>query len=304
MMGKNESRFGGISRELRRNSWYYGLIAPALIILLVINIYPLLYSVYVSLTNYKLTGVKNLRFVGLKNYIDLFSNPDFLTALRNTTIYVVCAVTSELVYGLALAMLLYRLGPLGNTLLSFFLLPMMLTPVIVGIMWRFMYNYDFGMINFFLSKIGFGRVAFLSDSSRAIFYLCFVDLWQWSPYVTLLSYGALQSLPRDQIESASIDGAGSIRIFRHITLPFLSSTLWVCILVRIMDAIREYDKVYTMTMGGPGNATETASFYIYRQAFKFFKTGSASAASILLLIITIVISNIFIMRMRKNEYKN
>ena len=303
-MGKNQSKFDGISRDLRRNKWYYGLIAPTLILLLVVNIYPLLYSVYVSMTNYKLTGVKNLRFVGLKNYIDLFSNPDFLSSLRNTFVYVVCAVASEMVYGLALALLLYRLGDLGNTLLSFFLLPMMLTPVIVGIMWRFMYNYDFGMINFFLSKIGLPRVAFLSDGDRAIFYLCFVDLWQWSPYVTLLSFGALQSLPRDQIESASIDGAGSIRIFRHITLPYLSSTLLVCLLVRIMDAIREYDKVYTMTMGGPGNATETASFYIYRQAFKFFKTGSAAAASIVLLIITSIIANIFIKRMRKNEFKN
>ena len=303
-MDNRRTRSGPFSINLRRNGWFYGLIAPTIIILLLVNIYPLLYSVYVSLTNYKLTGVKTLKFVGLKNYISLFSNPDFLTALRNTLIYVVCAVVSELVYGLALALLLYRLGAVGNTLLSFFLLPMMLTPVIVGIMWRFMYNYDFGMINFFLSKIGLGRVAFLSDGNRAIFYLCFVDLWQWSPYVTLLTYGSLQSLPRDQVESASIDGAGSIRIFRHITLPFLSSTLWVCILVRIMDAIREYDKVYTMTMGGPGNATETASFYIYRQAFKFFKTGSASAASILLLIATIIISNIFIKRMRKNEYKN
>ena len=293
-----------IANDLRKNRWYYGLIAPTIIILLLINIYPLLYSVYVSLTNYKLTGVKTLKFVGLKNYIDLFGNADFLTSMRNTLLFVVCAVSSELVVGLALALLLYRLGPLGNTMLSFFLLPMMLTPVIVGIMWRFMYNYDFGMINFFLSKLGIERIAFLSDSGKAIFYLCFVDLWQWSPYVTLLTYGSLQSLPRDQVESANIDGAGVFRVFCHITLPFLSSTLWICTLVRIMDAIREYDKVYTMTMGGPGNATETASFYIYRQAFKFFKTGSAAAASIILLIITIIVSNIFIKRMRKNEYKN
>ncbi|MDO4547955.1 MAG: sugar ABC transporter permease [Clostridia bacterium] len=290
--------------DFNRSRWYYGLIAPTILVLLVVNIYPLLYSVYVSVTNYKLTGVKNLNFVGIKNYIDLLNNADFVNSMKNTLIYVVCAVTSELIVGLALALLLYRLGSAGNALLSFFLLPMMLTPVIVGIMWRFMYNYDFGMINRALSAIGLDRVAFLSDSSRAIFYLCIVDLWQWSPYVTLLTYGALQSLPRDQIESASIDGAGVFRTFRHITLPFLSSTLWVCTLIRIMDAIREYDKVYTMTMGGPGNATETASFYIYRQAFRFFRTGSAAAASIILLLITIIISNIFVKRMRKNEYKN
>lgn len=290
--------------DIRRNRWYYGLIVPTVAILLLVNIYPLLYSVYVSLTNYKLTGVKTLRFVGLGNYMALLGNADFLNAMKNTLIFVVCSVVSELVVGVGFALLLYRLGKAGNTLLSFFLLPMMLTPVIVGIMWRFMYNYDFGMINFVLSALRIERVAFLSDRYRAIFYLCVVDLWQWSPYVTLLVYGSLQSLPRDQLESAAIDGAGVMRSFRHITMPFLSQTLWVCTLIRIMDAVREYDKVYTMTMGGPGSATETASFYIYRQAFKFFNTASASAASIILLIITIVISNIFVKRMRKNEYKN
>jgi multiple sugar transport system permease protein len=180
----------------------------------------------------------------------------------------------------------------------------MLTPIIIGILWRFMYNFDFGMINFFIEKIGLEKVAFLNDIPRAIFYLSIVDVWQWTPLVILLIYGNLQALPKDLLEAASIDGASNVMTFRKITFPFMSQTVIVVMLIRMMDAIREYDKVFTMTNGGPGTATETVSFYIYRQAFIFFNMPKAAAASIMLLIVTIIISNIFINRMRKNEYKN
>lgn len=280
------------------------MILPTLLVLIVVNIYPLIYSVLVSLTNYKVNSFKGFKIVWLKNYIDLLSNPDFLRSMGYTLVFVTCSVASELLLGIAIAMLLYRLEKLGNLLLSFFLLPMMLTPVIVGILWRFMFNFDFGLINYFMDGMGLERVAFLSDRSRAIFYLCVVDLWQWTPYVVLLGFGSLQSLSREQLESAAIDGAGPVTSFRYITLPFLGQTLQICALIRIMDAIREYDKVYTMTNGGPGNATETVSFYVYRQAFKFMNTSTAAAASIILLIITIVISNQFVKGMRKREFKN
>lgn len=297
---------GKLSRlhEIRSNRWYYSLILPTLLVLIVVNIYPLVYSVLVSLTNYKVNNFKGYKIVWLKNFIDLLGNPDFLRSMVYTLIFVACSVASELVLGIAIAMLLYRLEKSGNLLMSFFLLPMMLTPVIVGIMWRFMYNFDFGLINFFMEKLGADRVAFLSDRSRAIFYLCIVDLWQWTPYVVLLSYGSLQSLSKEQLESAAIDGAGPVKSFRYVTLPFLGQTISICALIRIMDAIREYDKVYTMTNGGPGNATETVSFYIYRQAFKFMNTSTAAAASIILLIITVVISRQFVKGMRKSEFKN
>ena len=290
--------------ELRQNRWYYGLILPAILVLLVVNIYPLIYSVLVSLTNYKVNSFKGYKIVWLKNYLDLLVNPDFLRSMWYTLVFVTCSVVSEILLGIAIAMLLYRLEKSGNLLLSFFLLPMMLTPVIVGIMWRFMYNFDFGLINFILEKVGIDRVAFLSDRARAIFYLCVVDLWQWTPYVVLLCYGSLQSLSREQLESAAIDGAGPVKSFRYVTLPFLGQTIQICALIRIMDAIREYDKVYTMTNGGPGNATETVSFFIYRQAFKFMNTSTAAAASIILLVITIVISRQFVKGMRKREFKN
>jgi multiple sugar transport system permease protein len=290
--------------EIRRYRWYYGLILPTILVLVAVNIYPLIYSVLVSLTNFKVNSFRGYKIVWMKNYLDLVVNPDFLRSMGYTSIFVACSVASELLLGVAIAMLLFRLDRAGNLLMSFFLLPMMLTPVIVGIMWRFMFNFDFGLINFFLEKLGLERVAFLSDRSRAIFYLCVVDLWQWSPYVVLLTYGSLQSLPRDQLESAAIDGAGPVKSFRYVTLPYLGQTIQICALIRIMDAIREYDKVYTMTNGGPGNATETVSFYIYRQAFKFMDTSAAAAASVILLIITIGISRQFVKGMRKREFKN
>jgi len=287
-----------------RDRWYYYVTLPTIVILLLVNIFPLLYSGFVSMTNYDFTSTRELKFVWFTNYINLLTNADFLKSMGNTFIFVICAVTSEVILGIAIALLLYRLGEAGNLLLSFFLLPMMLTPVIIGIMWRLMYNYDFGMINFFLEKIGLEEVAFLSDISRAIFYLSIVDIWQWTPLVVLLVYSNLQALPKNLLEAASIDGASEIMIFRRIMMPFLSQTVLVCVLIRMIDSIREYDKVYTMTQGGPGSATETASFYIYRQAFKFFDIPKATAASIILLIITIVISTLFVNWVRKNEYKN
>lgn len=287
-----------------RDRWYYYVTLPTIVILLLVNIFPLLYSGFVSMTNYDFTSTRELKFVWFTNYINLLTNADFLKSMGNTCIFVIGVVTSEVILGIAIALLLYRLGKAGNLLLSFFLLPMMLTPVIIGIMWRFMYNYDFGMINFFFEKIGLEEVAFLSDISRALFYLSIVDIWQWTPLVVLLVYGNLQALPKDLLEAASIDGASEIMIFRKITMPFLSQTVLVTVLIRMMDSIREYDKVYTMTQGGPGSATETASFYIYRQAFKFFDMPKAAAASIVLLIITIVISTLFVNWVRKNEYKN
>jgi len=273
---------------------------PALVILLLVNIYPLIYSFYYSFTDFSLIKSDTVRFVGFSNYKNLFGSKEYLKSMLTTSKFVIVAVTLEVLIGVALALLLHELKKFGHALLSFFLLPMMLTPVIVGIMWRLLYNFDFGMINFFIEEIGFDRIAFLANPQNTIYYLSLVDVWQWSPYVMLLTYSSLQSLPISYLEAAKIDGASKIQVLTHIYLPYISSTLTICILIRLMDTIREYDKVFTMTMGGPGNSTETASYFIYRKSFKFFDTSSAFAASFILLVITIVLANLFFRRM-KNE---
>ena len=285
-----------------KKTWqYYTLLIPAIALFLLINIYPLLYSVYVSLTNYSLSRpFIPIQFVFFDNFKRLFSDPLFLQAFGRTIAYVVIAVSIEFVLGLTIALLLNREGRFGRALLTFFLMPMMLTPIIIGLMWRFMYHFDTGLVNFFLTVISVDRFPFLAHRTIAFLAVITVDIWQWTPFVLLLIYSGLQSLPLEYFEAAKIDGASSSQVFRYITLPSLKNVIFICLLIRSMDAIREYDKVYTMTYGGPGTSTETISFYIFRQGFRLFDTSYASAASLVLLVVTVTIAQIAVNRYRRS----
>jgi multiple sugar transport system permease protein len=175
---------------------------------------------------------------------------------------------------------------------------MMITPIIVGLLWRFMLNDQTGLVNYFLAGLGLGRFPFLSNANSALLSIIVADLWQWTPFVILLLYSGLQALPKDPYEAAELDGATGFQKFWYITLPAMRNTMLICILIRGMDAFREYDKVYTMTYGGPGSATESASFYIYRQGSVFFNTGFSTALSLIMLVLTIVVVQTSIMKLR------
>jgi multiple sugar transport system permease protein len=176
---------------------------------------------------------------------------------------------------------------------------MMLTPIIVGLMWRFMLNYDVGLVQYIISLLGMRRFPFLADRSTALLMVVFVDIWQWTPFIILMIYSSMQGIPLEPFEAARIDGASELQVIRYIILPSLRKASILCLLIRGMDAIREYDKIFTMTSGGPGNATETLSFYIYRQGFKLFNLGYAASASYILLIVTTVIAQILLNRLKK-----
>jgi len=286
--------------KISQKNYYYLLTLPALIFLLLFNLYPLFYSLTVSFTNYNLSKPFDMRlFVGLNNYLRAFKDPLFLKAFGVSLKYTIGAVTFEFLIGLGVALMLNRLKGFGKKILTISLLPMMLTPIIVGLMWRFMFNYDMGIINFFIAALGLKPIPFLAIKQTAMLSLIAVDVWQWSPFITLLMYSGLQALPKEPYEAAQIDGASTIQMFFQITLPSLRNIIIISVLIRGMDALREYDKIFTMTYGGPANATETASFYIYRQGFKFFDIGYAAAGSYILLVIIIVVANILLARMKK-----
>ncbi len=279
------------------------LVVPTITLFLLVNIYPLIYSVWISFTNLSLSRpFDKVTFVGFENFFRAFSDGMFLSSLFCTGVF--CFSVSFIgifFFGLLLALALNREGEAGRRLLSIFLLPMMLTPIIVGLLWRFMLNYDIGLVNFLISSIGLGRFPFLGVSGSALLSVIFVDAWQWTPFVLLFIYSGLQSLPIEFFEAAKIDGANSIKIFWYITLPSLKNTIFITLLIRGMDAIREYDKIFTMTYGGPGTSTETVSFYIYRQGFKIFNTSYASATSLILLIIVIAMTQFVVNRFKKRR---
>jgi multiple sugar transport system permease protein len=293
--------FRGLSGFVNKKTrYYYLLLVPSIVLFLLINIYPLLYSIFISFTSYSLSRPFDpVRFVQVENYRRLFTDPMFLQAFVRTFIYVTVAVSIEFLFGLLIALALNKEGTFGRILLTVFLMPIMLTPIIIGLMWRFMFNYDVGLVNYFLTIIGLDRFPFLAHNVISMFAVITVDVWQWTPYILLFIYSGLQSLPLEFFEAARIDGAASHQIFWYITLPSLKNTIFISLLIRGMDAIREYDKIFTMTYGGPGTHTETISFYIYRQGFKIFDTSYASAASLILLIVTIVVTQFVVNRYRK-----
>jgi multiple sugar transport system permease protein len=282
-----------------RNMYFYYLILPVMVVLVLVNVYPLIYSLSISLTNFNLANPLKKAFIGFQNYIQLFKDPFFYNASFNTAKFVILSIVVEFILGFLVSLLLYYLRNLGRIFLTIFLLPMMLTPIIVGLMWRFMMNFDVGLVQYCISLLGLPRFPFLANRSTALLMVIFVDVWQWTPFIILLIYSSMQGIPLEPFEAARIDGASELQVIRYIILPSLRNAAILCLLIRGMDAIREYDKIFTMTSGGPGNSTETLSFYIYRQGFKLFDLGYAASGSYILLIITTVLAQILLNNLKK-----
>jgi multiple sugar transport system permease protein len=264
-------------------------IAPAFIALIVILLYPLGYSFWLSFHKWTLTTFKTgIPFVGFKNYTDLFSNTDFLASLRITVTFVILALIIEFTLGMLLALLLNHELRAKGIIRSVILLPMMCTNVVIGLTWRLLFNYEYGMINYYLSTLHFAPVEWLSSPSIALFTVVIVDVWNTTSFVTLMLLAGLQSMPDEPFEAARIDGASSIQTFFYLTLPLLRQTILVALLWRLIDTFRIFDVVYLLTAGGPARATETVSIYIYRYGFQSFNLGYASAASYFMIVVLLV----------------
>ncbi|NPV84475.1 MAG: sugar ABC transporter permease [Anaerolineae bacterium] len=266
-------------------------IAPAFIVLAIILFYPLGYSLYLSFHNWTLRDFRQgVPFVGLKQYINLFSNPEFLNAIRITFIFVIAAIVLEFILGMALALLLNHDLKGKGIIRSFILLPMMCTNVVVGLTWRLLLNYDYGLVNYLLSVVGLPRLEWLSKPALAMPAVIMVDVWNTTSFVALLLLAGLQALPDEPYEAARIDGASWWQQFRYLTLPLLRQTILVALLWRFIDTFRIFDVVYLLTAGGPARATETVSIYVYRYGFQSFNLSFASAASYIMILIMLVIA--------------
>jgi multiple sugar transport system permease protein len=266
-------------------------IAPAFIVLIIILIYPLGYSLWLSFHEWTLRGFRSgVPFVGLANYVELFTNPDFLASLRVTFTFVFAAISIELVLGMGLALLLNHDLKGRHILRALIFLPMMLTNVVIGLTWRLLLNYEYGLINYYLSRIGLERIEWLSKPSVAMPAVVLVDVWNTTSFVALLLLAGLQSLPDEPFEAARIDGATAWQSFRYLTLPLLRQTILVVLLWRLIDTFRIFDVIYLLTAGGPARATETVSIYVYRYGFQSFNLGYASAASYTMIIIMLLIA--------------
>lgn len=275
----------------------YLLIAPTVAVLFALSIYPLIYAVKTSFqTN---NGAK----ISLDNFTRLFSDGFFFSAIAHTFVFAAIALTIEFLIGLSLALLLDSRLRGRNVFRALLLVPMMLPPVVVGVVWRLMLNSDFGAINGTLKGFGFDTTSLTWTASPKLAFLSIVivDVWQWTPFMFLILLAGLQAIPSEPYEAALIDGSSAWQTFKNITLPLLKPAILIALLLRTMDLLRVFDSIFILTEGGPGFATETISLYIYRTAFRFGDFGYATAMSFVLLILTNIISVVYIRFLQKQE---
>lgn len=263
-------------------------VLPAMLVLVALSIYPLIYAVKVSLTN--ASGGFTLA-----NFSRLFQDRFFAVSAVQTVIVAFAALTLEFVLGLALALLIDSLAR-GRTLFrAGILVPMLLPPVVAAVAWRLIYNPQFGLLNGTLRELGasaktLAHFMWTSGESSALASVILVDVWEWTPFLFLLLSAGLQAIPPEPLEAARMDGASAWQIFRDVTLPLLKPAILLALLLRAMDLIRIFDQIFILTQGGPGTATETVSLYIYRTAFRFSNFGYAAAMSFVLLAATMLFS--------------
>ncbi|PWH14447.1 MAG: sugar ABC transporter permease [Anaerolineae bacterium] len=289
-------------RKLTRQIEPAFYIAPSFVVMAVILIYPLGYSLWLSFHRWTLRTFKQgIPFIGFENYQQLFSNPEFWNSLRITFTFVFLAITIEFVLGMGLALLLNHDLKAKGLIRSFILLPMMCTNVVIGLTWRLLFNYEFGIINYYLTQLGFGPVEWLSSPKIALWSVILVDVWNTTSFVALMLLAGLQSLPEEPFEAARIDGANSVQTFFYLTLPLLRQTILVALLWRLIDTFRIFDVVYLLTAGGPARSTETVSIYIYRYGFQAFNLGFASAASYMMIVIMLLIAGILARAIGRSE---
>jgi multiple sugar transport system permease protein len=273
------------------------LVLPATILVIVFLVGPFYYMVYTALTDLSFADASRKgAFVGFDNFRRLMrADPLFWSSFLLTLRFVVVAVTIEFVLGFALAFLIFRYVTRQRLLTTLLLIPMMLAPVAVGLIWRLLLQGDFGMVTYYLRAVGLlaQNAAVLSQPDLVFPTIIAIDVWQWTPFVTLVMLAGLMSLPRAPFEAAMMDGAGPARIFVDVTLPLLRPIIALVLLLRGIDAFKEFDKVFIMTGGGPGTLTELISIYAYRVNFRNWDLGYGAAVAFMVYLVVLVLCSIF-----------
>jgi multiple sugar transport system permease protein len=268
----------------RAGRWF---LLPGLVFLFAIDLIPLAYSAWVSLYNWWLIRPRDMRFVGLANYTRFADDPEFSRAVVVTTLFTAGAVLVEFLAGLGLALLFAQPFKFLRPIRVLLLLPLFVVPVVGATMWRVIFHPELGVLNYYLAAVGLGPLPWLSDPRLALVSITLVDAWRTIPFMFLVMYAGLEVLPSELFEAAAVDGASAWQSFRHITVPLLTYIMLLAILIRGMDAFREFDIIFVLTGGGPGTATQTMQMLNYR-AFGLGHMGEANAIGIVTLIFVAV----------------
>lgn len=276
-------------------------IAPTIILLVLMNIFPLLYSLYLSFTEFSVIKPNNPpAWVGLENYKNILTDPEIWKYFALTGRYVLLSVFLQTVVGFGLAMLLRERFKGNGLITTVILIPIMMSPVVIGLFWKLIYNPAFGIFNYLIGfSVPNSGPDWLGTAGRALWAVIIVDVWMWSPFVMLLCLSGLKAIPDYLYEAASIDRANSWFQFRRITLPQVAPLLLIAVLFRTIEAFKTFDLVMGLTGGGPGDSTELIAVNLYRAAFQRFSTGESSAYAYIVLVIIIAISNLYVRQLNR-----
>jgi multiple sugar transport system permease protein len=302
---RNLKLMSKISRFLDKRAAFF-FVSPAMIVMIVITMFPLVFSYFLSLTDfYMIKATPEFHFIGGENYMQILQDTYFWESLRITLTFVVLAVALEFIFGLILALVFNKYTFRGiGVLKTLVLIPMMITPIVAGLSWSLLYNPDYGLIDYFLTdvfRVCSKPILWLSSPETALLSVIIVDVWQWTPFVTLMLTAGLSSLPREPFEAAEVDGASSIQKFRFMTLPLLSRTILFVLLIRAIDAFKVFDIIFVLTGGGPGFSTTVLSYQVYLLGLKYFRIGSATTLSIIMSLIISLLATIYIQLLYKER---
>lgn len=285
----------------RTTKWLF--IAPAVVYLMLLSLFPFGYSVYLSLFDAKLTAMHRKWFVGLENYERLLTDPVFLKAIQNTAVLTIASIGLEVLLGFFAAKVFLSLREMrtGQVLRSMAILPMMITPICVGLIFAYIMNPTLGILNYLLSGVGIQGPAWFGDSRFALLSVILINVWQWTPFMMLLMLAGLVSIPDSLYEAAELEGAKWHHVARWVELPAIRDVILIGIILRVIDNLKLFDIVYITTRGGPGDASELVTFFAYRQDFRFFQVGYGSAAAVIILLISIVVTTVAVYYLRRMQ---
>ena len=272
----------------RRRRNYYLFIAPTLVVVGAVIIFPWLFTLWMSAFDWTIGSTAH--YVGFGNYRKLATNQRFLESVLHTFYFTALAVAAPLVLGTAAAMIFHREFPFRGVLRGIFIMPMMATPVAVALVWTMMFHPQQGVLNYLLSLVVLPPSLWVYSPALVIPSLVLVEVWHWTPLVMLIVLGGLAALPTEPYESARLDGATEWQLFRFITLPLVAPFIVVAAVIRTIDALKTFDTIYVITGGGPGTASETINLYLYLQAFAFYNIGTASAVVVVFFVIVLALA--------------
>ena len=275
------------AREWRRPS-YWPFVAPALIVVLAVIVFPWLFTIWMSFNEWKVGSPTTL--VGLANYLRLPTDPRFVEAVEHTLVYTALSVLLPVILGTFAAVIFHIKFPFRGFLRAIFIMPMMATPVAIALVWTMMFHPQLGVLNYLLSLVGIPPQLWVFHPATVIPSLVLVETRQWSPLVMLIVLGGIAALPTEPYESAQIDGAGLWQMFRYITLPLILPFIFIAAMIRTIDAVKSFDVIFAITQGGPGSASETINLYLYSVAFVYYDLGYGSAIAVIFFALIVMLA--------------